>query len=92
MFPLADDNPRELTPYVNWALIAVFFAVFLWQLTLTDQSEALVEFGAGLIPARLLSEAELPPQSDPVVRREKATGEDRGLVLAAMVVPFEIGP
>ena len=60
MFPLADDNPRELTPYVNWALMAVCAAVFLFQASLGGRASDVFIYGYGMIPARLLEGAELP--------------------------------
>jgi membrane associated rhomboid family serine protease len=63
MFPISDDNPRRhLTPYVNFALIAACVLVFLWQATLDRQGEELALYRLGMIPARLLSGAELQPQ------------------------------
>lgn len=36
MIPLHDENPRHLTPFVTWALIAANVAVFIYQLTLGE--------------------------------------------------------
>ena len=38
MFPFADDNPRNVTPYVTVALIGLCGLVFLWQMTLDPES------------------------------------------------------
>ncbi len=35
MFPLYDENPRSTRPYVNYALIIINFAVFIWEITVT---------------------------------------------------------
>lgn len=35
MFPLSDDNPTRITPYVTYAIIVANILVFLYQLTLT---------------------------------------------------------
>ncbi len=35
MFPISDDNPTRITPYVTYALIGVNIAVFIHQLLLT---------------------------------------------------------
>jgi len=32
MFPLYDENPRSTRPYVNYALIIINFAVFIWEI------------------------------------------------------------
>ena len=57
--PLSDDNPRVLAPYVTGSLIGACVLVFLWQLSLGSGGEAAF-YGYGMIPARLLGEAELP--------------------------------
>ncbi len=31
MFPLYDENPKSTRPYVNYALIAINFVVFIWE-------------------------------------------------------------
>lgn len=35
MFPLSDDNPTRITPYVTYGIIAANILVFLYQITLT---------------------------------------------------------
>lgn len=35
MFPLYDENPRSTRPYVNYALIALNFIVFIWEVIVT---------------------------------------------------------
>ncbi|NDJ17568.1 rhomboid family intramembrane serine protease [Myxacorys almedinensis] len=35
MFPISDDNPTRITPYLTYGLIAVNIAVFVYELTLT---------------------------------------------------------
>jgi len=32
MFPLYDENPKSTRPYVNYALIIINFAVFIWEI------------------------------------------------------------
>ncbi len=34
MIPISDDNPVRIYPYVNWGLIGLCVAMFLWELTL----------------------------------------------------------
>jgi membrane associated rhomboid family serine protease len=58
MFPLSDDNPRNLVPVATWSVIAACVAVFIWQLSLGSASDA-AYLGYGMIPARLFGEAEL---------------------------------
>ncbi len=37
LLPVRDENPRKITPFVNWTLIIVSFVVFGFQLLLGDQ-------------------------------------------------------
>lgn len=47
MFPVSDSTRRRITPYVNWALLAVNIAVFLYMLTLgSSQTEMVGAFRA----------------------------------------------
>jgi membrane associated rhomboid family serine protease len=64
MFPISDDNPRRRLgiPYVAWSLIAANVAVFFWQASLGPQAGQEVIFSLGMIPARLFTPAELPPE------------------------------
>jgi len=64
MFPISDDNPRTRlrTPFVAWALIAANVAVFVWQFSLGPQAGQAVVYSLGMIPARLFTPAELPPE------------------------------
>ena len=48
ILPVRDENPRTITPYINWLLILVNVVVFLVQLILGDQFIAIWSF----IPAR----------------------------------------
>ena len=59
MFPFSDDNPRQRTPYIAWALIGACVLVFLFQISLDlDRAEVAV-FSYGMIPARLFGGVEL---------------------------------
>ncbi len=63
MFPLSDDNPRQhVAPYVNYAIIAICVVVFLWQLSLGTDGDDRAVLSLGMIPARLLGRADLPPE------------------------------
>ncbi|MGD2200712.1 MAG: rhomboid family intramembrane serine protease [Candidatus Bathyarchaeota archaeon] len=33
MFPLGDENPTRIRPIINWTIILVSTAIFLWQIT-----------------------------------------------------------
>jgi membrane associated rhomboid family serine protease len=60
MLPLADDNPRNTTPFVTWGIIGICIAVFVWQLSLGSAGDV-AYYGFGLVPARLTGVAQLPP-------------------------------
>ncbi len=61
MFPLSDDNPREIVPVVTWGIIAACVVVFLWQLSL-GQAGTVAAYAYGMIPARLAGLRTLPPE------------------------------
>jgi membrane associated rhomboid family serine protease len=61
MFPLSDDNPRQIVPFVTWTLIGACVLVFLWQVSLGSAGNV-AAFAFGMIPARLFGQAELPPE------------------------------
>ena len=62
MIPLRDDNPTTIPPIVTVALIGACALVFLWQLSLGAAGFNQLVYSLGVIPAALLSEAELPPE------------------------------
>src|SRR5262245_12426946 len=54
MLPIGDRNPTRTTPAVNYALIALNVAVFLWQyVVMLGGGEAWLVPGYGLVPSRL---------------------------------------
>jgi membrane associated rhomboid family serine protease len=59
MFPISDDNPRIRTPIVTWSIIGACVLAFLWQVSLGEEQGQIAVFQFGMIPARLLGEAEL---------------------------------
>lgn len=54
-FPLRDDNPVRITPWVTYSLIAVNVLVFLWQNLLLFQGVNVAPI-FGLVPARLMAD------------------------------------
>jgi membrane associated rhomboid family serine protease len=62
VIPLRDDNPVRGTPVVNYTLIGLCVATFLWQLLLGPEGGARAVYKLGVIPAVLLRDAELPPE------------------------------
>lgn len=63
MFPLHDDNPTQIVPYVTVALIVACVAVFFWQLSL-GQANNVAVFSLGVIPAVLFDNRSLPAGLD----------------------------
>ncbi|MBC8402996.1 MAG: rhomboid family intramembrane serine protease [Candidatus Marinimicrobia bacterium] len=55
--PYRDDNPRILTPYVTYAILALNILVFLFQLGLDSWSEYEFTLSYGLIPAKVIGVA-----------------------------------
>jgi membrane associated rhomboid family serine protease len=54
MLPIGDRNPTRTTPVVNYVLIALNVAVFLWEyVVMLGGGEAWLVPGYGLVPARL---------------------------------------
>src|SRR5260370_34087820 len=53
MLPLRDDAPRSTVPFVNYFLIALNVAVYLFQLSLTNRELASFWITFGVIPARV---------------------------------------
>ena len=58
MIPLRDENPTHITPYVNYALIALNILVYIYQQFLAPDPEVFVMEYA-LIPAQLLQNFDL---------------------------------
>ncbi len=59
MFPLYDENPRSTRPYVNYALIALNFIVFIWEVIVTrffTNQRAILEIfmNHGFVSARFM--------------------------------------
>ena len=57
MIPISDDNPIRLTPYVNWALVALCVAVFGYEFSLGSGGEELMN-RLGFVPAVLFHPAQ----------------------------------
>ena len=60
MIPLSDENRTSRTPVVSYALLGAIVLAFVWQL----QAGNAAVYAFGLIPARLVHGALLPPQLD----------------------------
>jgi len=60
-FPYRDDNPHTITPIVNYIMIAICVAVFLWQASLSPNAEQAAVYAFGLIPGDLFGRVEVNP-------------------------------
>ncbi len=59
MFPLHDDNPTKIIPFVTYAIIISCISIFFWQLSLGRYSQHAV-YSLGMIPAVIFNLQELP--------------------------------
>ena len=50
MFPLKDDNPVRIVPFVTWVLIALNVGVFLYQVSLGPELSRVFVYKFGTIP------------------------------------------
>jgi membrane associated rhomboid family serine protease len=53
MFPIRDEIPSRHAPLVTWALVLTNLAVFVWQLTLSEEAVRELFYLRGMVPARL---------------------------------------
>lgn len=61
MFPLHDDNPTPVIPYVTYITLAVCIAAFIWQVSQSAQGQQVIIYALGVIPAVLLGTVQLAP-------------------------------
>ena len=59
--PIRDDNPHNITPYVNYIIIATCVAVYLWQFSLDPQMGQIAILRLGLIPGTLVGAVDVDP-------------------------------
>ncbi len=64
MIPLSDDNPSRTTPFVSYTVLGLCILAFLWQVTLGPERGQAIVYSLGVIPAVLISDAQLPPALD----------------------------
>lgn len=62
MFPIHDDNPVRITPYVTYTTIGLCVAVFLWQIGQDPRQAQAIVYGLGLVPAVFFGDRTLPPE------------------------------
>ncbi|AFY87128.1 MAG: hypothetical protein CLLPBCKN_003851 [Chroococcidiopsis cubana SAG 39.79] len=53
MFPLRDDVPTSITPYITYGLIGANIGIFLYQLTLNQQQLQEFFYSAAVVPCQL---------------------------------------
>jgi membrane associated rhomboid family serine protease len=56
MIPISDDNPTTRRAVINWLIVGLCVAVFLWEVSLGKQMAAAI-YVLGFIPASLLGHA-----------------------------------
>jgi membrane associated rhomboid family serine protease len=61
MFPIHDDNPTRITPYVTYVLLSACVLVFFWQISLGDAAQQAV-YSFGVIPSVLFASKNLPAE------------------------------
>lgn len=62
MFPLHDDNPIPIVPYVTYTVMGICIAAFLWQITQDPGSQNMIVYALGVIPSVLFNREVLPPE------------------------------
>jgi len=60
MFPIHDDNPVDIIPYVTYAVVGLCVGVFLWQFTRDVNAQEQIIYALGVIPAVIFGERNLP--------------------------------
>ena len=53
MFPISDDNPIRITPYVTYGLIALNVLIFIYELTFSEQGLTNFFYQWAIVPAQL---------------------------------------
>ncbi len=53
MFPISDDNPTLVRPYVTWSIIALCVLIFVWQSGLPPGQTQVVFLTYGAVPAHI---------------------------------------
>nr|TFG55562.1 MAG: rhomboid family intramembrane serine protease [Hyphomicrobiales bacterium] len=59
MIPISDDNPVRHTPVLNYAFVACCIAIFVWQVSLTDEQHGRLLQAFAFIPAHFFQSAGL---------------------------------
>jgi len=59
MFPIHDDNPIRIIPFVTYTFFGACILTFLWQITRDTQAQQIIVYALGVIPARLFGVSEV---------------------------------
>jgi len=62
MFPIHDENPIRIIPYVTYTFFAACILAFLWQITRSPDGQNQIIYALGAIPAVLFGGFELSPE------------------------------
>jgi len=62
MFPIHDENPIRIIPYVTYTIMACCIGAFLWQVTQPQDAQNVIVYALGAIPAVLFGGYELDPE------------------------------
>jgi len=62
MFPIHDENPVRIVPYVTYTLMVCCILAFVWQITQTQELQNIIVYALGVIPAVLFGGFELDPE------------------------------
>jgi membrane associated rhomboid family serine protease len=60
LIPLKDDNPRLMTPFVNYGLVICNIAIFIYQLSLPEPEAEMFVHAYGAVPADITQGMNLP--------------------------------
>ena len=55
MIPIGDENPSRIVPFINWGLIIVCIAAFIWQTSSGVSFFEATLFDFGIVPQKILS-------------------------------------
>jgi len=64
MFPVHDENPIRIVPYVTYTFMGCCILAFLWQITQAPEFQNIIIYALGVIPAVLFGGLELDPELD----------------------------
>jgi len=62
MFPIHDENPIRIIPYVTYTLMGCCILAFVWQITQSPELQNVIIYALGVIPAVLFGGLELDPE------------------------------